>query len=198
MAVLKIKTEMKCKICSSEHADTINAMIEKNARDKGKAGGYNQDKLIDEAQRNLGIKLTKDNLGIHGKKHIRLTDDSDEQYQHQMSMQMGGRALELATKEFGEGWEDRVLTNDEMLTFVRIAAQHDMILRMQAGEKTGVTVDQGLKAVDSGTRRRSSESEDAMRKGIGMALQAHFTQKALPSGDLPIIEHEPVDADDDS
>jgi len=192
MPILATKTELKCKLCSHPLRDDIDALIEKRSKRE-----INLAQLLEKLAGDLEVdNPTKENVQTHLRKHCRIVTEEEYAAEGQHAEALKTRIAEICEKEFGSGWQDRILTNDEYLTFVRICSQWDMWLRVQSGEKTGATIDHGLKAVGEGTKRKHSEAEDAMKKGIGAALEA-FAQQSIGRGpDRPALNAGEFDRDE--
>ena len=172
MPVLATKTEEKCKFCQSPDRVEIDAILERR---------HLKQLTIPQALAEIA-KLdvenpNYDNMRLHFSKHCEFLTPSQYEAAQRKEMeqeQTSGLAeeiLAMCDKEFGDGWQSRPLTNDEFLLFTRICSQHDMLLRIRRGEKTGATIDHGLKSVGEGTRRKHNESEEEMRINIGNALE---------------------------
>lgn len=181
MPILATKTELKCKLCSHPEREVIDRYIEQRSRRE-----INLEQLLEKLRGLEVTNPTKENVTLHLRKHCRIVTAEEAQAEAAAKEELGSRALEMCEREFGPGWQERVLTADEFLTLTRIASQHDIALRMSRGEKTGATIDHGLKAVGETTRRRFNESESDMKKGVVEALQM-FGQAALKSADRPAL-----------
>lgn len=170
MPSIAIRTEEKCKFCNQECRPEIDAILERR---------HLKQLTIPEALAEiaaLGVPSPNyDNMRLHWQKHCEyLTAAAMEKRMIIEEHKEGDLATEIlimCDREFGEGWQSRPLSNDEFLLFTRICSQHDMLLRIRRGEKTGATIDHGLKSVGEGTRRKHNESEEEMRTNIGAALE---------------------------
>lgn len=171
MPILATKTELKCKLCSHPERTEIDRLIELRSRRE-----LNLEGLLAKMRELQVTNPTKENVTLHLRKHCQIVTEEEFEAQQKQKADLTTKVAEICEKEFGAGWQDRILTNDEYLIFVRICSQYDLWLKVQNGEKTGATIDHGLKAVGEGTKRKSSEAEDEMKKGIGHALQAFAEQ----------------------
>lgn len=194
MPYLQTKTEPKCKLCTHPEREAAEAII-----------AQQQERKITQADclaalAELGVENpTRDNIILHRKKHCQLVTAQEMEAHKKLMGEHESKALDMCDKQFGEGWQDRILTNDEYLTLLRIASQHDLVLKMQRGEKTGVTVDHGLKSVGEGTKRKQTEAESEMKLAMAHALESYASEHsrpALPPGVPEIIEGEVIDDPD--
>ena len=202
MPILQTKVELKCKLCSHAERIRIDEQIERRSKRE-----INLEQLL-AYLRELGVKNpTKENVTLHLRRHCRIVTAEEAEAEAATKEAVSGRALEMCEKEFGPGWQERVLTADEFLILTRIASQHDIAVRMAAGEKTGATIDHGLKAVGETTRRRFNEAETDMKRGITKALELALAggreRKALNAGviDAEVVEEaeiEPVPDHDEN
>lgn len=190
MPILATKTELKCKLCSHAERPAIDEQIERRSKRE-----INLEQLLEKLRGFGVVNPTKENVTLHLRKHCRIVTAEEAQAEAATKEALGSRALEMCEKEFGPGWQERVLTADEFLILTRIASQHDIYVRMSQGEKTGATIDHGLKAVGETTRRRFNEAETDMKRGVVKALQA-FGQAALSNTQRPALNAGEFDRDE--
>lgn len=186
MKVVETQSVQRCKLCSHESRTEIDQILLK--RSLGEAddeGRWNIERVL-KALGELGVtNPTKENVTIHWRKHCEAVSEEVVQEREEAKEAVAARSMAMADEALGVGWRERVLSPDEYLILVRIAAQHDLALRMASGERTGATIDHGLKSVGEVTKRKSSEALDDVRKGIGAAVEQYVraqTPLALPIG----------------
>jgi len=169
LVVIPTRTEEKCKFCQHEaRPDIDDILLERHEGKLTIAESLAKIALLDVPNPNY------DNMRLHFKKHCEVLSETqlaERDANEGKVSDLAQEILNMCNKEFGEGWESRPLTNDEFLLFTRICSQHDMLLRIRRGEKTGATIDHGLKSVGEGTRRKHNESEEEMKNSIGAALE---------------------------
>jgi hypothetical protein len=207
VAVLAIQTAPRCKLCQHARRQEIDALLERRSNgESDDTGRFNLQRILDI----LGSpefevpNPTKENVTVHWSKHCEKVEQGQVDEQEEKKKALSTRALAMCEEEFGVDWQDRVLTNDEYLVFVRICAQYDLSQKILAGEKTGATIDHGIKSVGESTKRKSNEALDEIRKGMGLALQAVAQRElesgqrpALPAGVPEIIDAEPEEEEDE-
>jgi hypothetical protein len=201
VAVLAIQSAPRCKLCQHAKRSEIDALLERRSNgESDETGRFNLQRILDI----LGspefdvTNPTKENVTVHWRKHCEKVEQGQVDEMQEKKQELSTRALAMCEAEFGVDWQDRVLSNDEYLIFVRICAQYDLSQKILAGEKTGATIDHGIKSVGESTKRKSNEALDEIRKGMGQALQAvaqrelGISRPALPAGVPDIIEAEPL------
>lgn len=183
MAVVASRTVATCKICKSPHRQTVDALLERRSnREKGVNEEYVKAQMLE-----LGfVNPTTENLKTHWRKHCEVISDQQEEER--------GRVLDEALRRFAEG--ERI-SDDELLELIKFCGYYDLAKRVEAGEMTGVTIDQALKAVAEKTKRRHNEEAANLMRGVGGAIAAAFGGPKPVAG-ATVLEIEPSDEAEDA
>lgn len=168
MAVRQIRDEKRCKICASPDRSEIDSLLELRSK-----GGKLDDVRVNgdyvlKRMGELGIRNpTVDNIKLHWKNHCEMVDDA-------LGEQLDGAAERaLAALEAGE-----TVNPDAVLQRVLALGAAELEEKARNGQKTGIGIDHILKAVDSMTRRSTSQSQNELLRELGGGISLVF-KKAI-------------------
>ena len=190
---VQIKTEPRCKICSSPHRAEIEDLLcirsdRATAWVEGKEQKVTAELLEEMAPRKWGITLNRVNMKRHLANHFRKGSPAD---MAGIKFEGGGEvARQMNAGELVHVAADEAL--DEVIDI-------GMALIREKPEK--VTVDHLLKAIGEKTKRKSDESRDKLLEGLGAAIAASagatkaVAEKLPDPSPPPAIEPVVVDAE---
>lgn len=174
MAVLPLKTEPKCKLCSHPNRGEIDALLEKrsNGESDDKGRRFNADYVL-EILAGWGVKNpTLENIKNHWQKHCEVVSATEaaevENALSELNQEM------LAILDESDGTVDADLKALWKLGMKRLRGK---ILR---GEDPGVTLDHQLKASAELTKRAHNESTRELLGTLGAGLAAALSQPPQP------------------
>lgn len=177
MAVLAKHTELRCKLCASEHRAQIDALLERRSkRERDEEGNaINLDYVLVELAR-LGVENPNaDNVKNHWKKHCEYVSEAEVAEQQE--------AVEGMVEKMNSG-ELEFADADAALDWIITQGVTEAEAKLRLGGKVGITIDQVLKAIDSKTRRKQNEAQGELLRGLGGALGA-WAGKTLDAGAQP-------------
>ena len=193
--IRQLKTENRCKICSSPHRKEIEDLIlRRSDRIKADDGSkVNLDYLL-AAMAQYGIENpTAENVKGHWKNHIEKVPAEE--------VAADIEVIEAAVQEMESGnfsFEDL----DEGLRFFFTVGIRNLRRKIAAGEDPGITHDHLLKTAGEITKRRTNDAQAELMKALGGGIERVFT-KALGGDDEPkqiegaeVIDVEPVTVDE--
>lgn len=188
MAVLAVKTELKCKLCKHPEREQIDLLLEMRSNGQKDAAGVrvNADYVI-ERLREMGVENPNlDNLKIHWRKHCEVVK---EETKETLTEQRDQAVEELIARA-------KEMTLDELMEWVARQGVHEAMLRELLEGKSGVTLDHAMKAVDTITRRKQENGQRKFFEALGGGIARALTggQKALPEGE--VIEAEPAEIEE--
>lgn len=154
-----IKTEPRCKICTSPHRGEIEDLIALQQRRGSLDDGtrVTMDYIKALAPERWGFRLNDPNLTTHGTKHFKAGDPQVLANRHEdakLQLQEQARRGEI----------DRVAADDYLEQVIGIAAA-----KIKA-DPNSVTVDHGLKAVAELTKRKSDDAQQRQFELAGLGL----------------------------
>lgn len=160
--VLRTKTEPRCKICMSPHRIAIEKLIimRSNQEDNTDGQRVTRQYIMDFAQKEWGLYLTRENIDTHSEKHLGFK-----------------QAMEKTKRELGRQ-SDKLL---QMTVLTEILADLDVdraldeviargIKNMREEDGASITVDHLLKAIDSKKKHSSSSPVDALVDAAARAM----------------------------
>ncbi len=180
MAVRAIKTVTLCRICSADKRPEIDALLEK--RSKSEKIGEKRVTLeyVQAAAAEWGVAdLSKQTVTGHWKNHCEVIGDK------------AAEAIDTAAvekiKRLMQGDDGAKLDADEVLDWIVAIGAAELEEKIKQGQRSGVTPDMMLKAIDAKTRRGHAEAQSDLLRGLGGGIAAYFS-KALPGQVQPAIE----------
>lgn len=201
MAVVPVvlDTVLRCKICASPERATIDRLIA-----EWKSRLLTKAELL-EKMGELGIVNPNiDNVKLHTgttakPKHVRFDDSS--------KAAKNAEDEAAAKQKILDGLQERIASGEKLdanmvLDTIIAHGMADLELRVAGGEKSGVTIDQVLKAVGEKTKRKHSETQDqllhALTGGISLAFKTLDKGEQLPALNAGEFDAEEVvvEADD--
>lgn len=190
MAVLPIKTEKRCKLCSHPNRPDIDVLLEKRSNGESDENGrrFNEE-YVKEILSGWGVENpTLDNLKNHWKKHCQVVSSEEAE---EAAAELNDLSKEmLAVLEESDGSLDGDLRAVFRIGIGRIKGR---ILR---GEDPGVTLDHALKASAELTKRSHNEAQRELLGTLAGGLAAALAPPVQPrqiSG-AEVIDVEAVEA----
>jgi hypothetical protein len=183
--VLAKKTELRCKLCRHERRAEIDALLElRSLRRKDEAGVLVTLAVVLAQLAEWGVENpTEDNVKGHWKNHC-------EQVSEQQVADDTAQREDIIAKLLA-GELDHVNV-DEYLRLIVSVNHYELVERVKKGEKTGVTIDHSLKAIDGLTKRRHSDATADLFRAIGgavaQAVGGGKVQGELTAADEDVIE----------
>ena len=189
MAVLALKTEPKCKLCSHPNRAEIDVLLEKRSKgefdDKGRR--FNADYVLEILGGWGVVNPTLENLKNHWKKHCELVSAEEAE---QVASQLSELNAEmLAILDESDGTVDADLRAMFKLGMKRIRG------KILSGNDPGVTPEMSLKAAGELTKRAHNESTrellGTLAGGLALALAQPQQPKQIEGAE--VIDVEPVE-----
>lgn len=186
MAVRQVKTEKRCKLCQSSHRSGIDALLELRSQGLDGADGKRvTEAVVIAACVEWGVlNPTKDNLTAHWRRHCERIDE-------EIAVKID-EAVEASLAKLDSGTS---VDPDYALDRVITVAMAEMEERIAQGQRSGVTVDMALKAIEAKTRRGHAESQSELLRALGGGIEDVF-KKALggdkPKAELPVVVEDAV------
>jgi hypothetical protein len=189
MAVLPIKHEPKCKLCSHDRRPDIDAILELRSN-LGVDDGGNRVNLVYVLERFAEwgvVNPTADNVKNHWRKHCQVINSEA------MEAAQSAALVELERMD-REGVHVDVNRDLDWMWGIGLAEIRGRVAR---GEKSGITPDMLMKVAAEKTRRQHNESQDELLKALTGGVAEAFTQlgrgpKALP---IPVEVIEAVEVE---
>jgi len=183
VAVVPIKTELRCKICKSDFRTEIDTLLEQRSNRESDADGNRVNlQYVQEKMTYFGVENpTLDNINAHWKKHCEV--GSAEAVVSAQSAQLDALETLLAGGEHAN-------LDEALRTIVTLGVAG--FREKVAKGMNPITVDHVLKAAAELTRRSHNEAQHdlltSLIGGIGQALTPGKTPKQIESAE--IIDYE--------
>jgi len=166
VAVLAVKTEPKCKICTSPAREEIDLVIERRSN---REAGINLDYVL-KFMEGCGLpNPVADNVTNHWKKHCVKTNSEGVAKAQEVA------AVALSAIAAGKGDPLRV---DDVLDRTIAIGMAEIEARLAAGKASGISPDIILRAVQEKTRRAHNETQSDLLAALGGGIAAALGQAA--------------------
>jgi hypothetical protein len=182
--IRQVKTERRCKLCQSTHRSEIDQLLLLRSQSGKLDDGtrVNGEYVITRCAE-LGIQNpTKENITGHWKNHCEVIDDE--------AAKAIDQAVDATLAKLQPG---AVVDADAALDRIIAVGVAEIEERVAQGQRSGIGVDQVLKAIDSKTRRGASEAQSELLRELGGGIAAAFK---IAAGSPPKQLDEPaIDAE---
>lgn len=205
MPLVVVKSEPKCKFCSSPYRDKIDEELALRSKLKGAPDEdgvkHDQDYILDYFAK-LGVENPNmDNVRSHWgneKKHSYFSHDA--KVVHTEAIAAATREqLEMVKKLLPE-WPDKAPTPEQLLELQRALFPFELMQKIRDGKPLGITWDQLDRGLNTATRRKSDEQAAGLIASLAGAIEesARTAGKAIDAAigekdELPIIDAEIVE-----
>jgi len=181
MAVLALKTEPKCKLCTHPARAEIDALIERRSNRETMEDGtrVNIEYIIAEFEKMGVVNPTGDNVKNHWLKHCSRTSET--------TVVATQKAASEALIKILSG-EVTVDVNRDLDRLWAIGLA-EIEARIATGERSGITPDVLLRVAQEKTRRAHNETQSELLNMLGTGLAAAFKPAAKQ------IEEATIDAE---
>lgn len=161
------KTELKCKLCRHANRREIDdLLLKRSRREKDEGGRLINLEYVLAALRGLGVQNpTEDNIKNHWRKHVQVVSAEVVEKQEE------NRRSAVA--------DDSPVDVDAVLDRIVKAGMSDLETLMAETEKSGVTVDQVLKATQIKTQRKQDEAAKKLIGGLAGAIGGAIAGRML-------------------
>ena len=180
---VQIKTEMRCKICTSEHRSEIEDILAIRS-----AGGTlpdgtrpTEEWIFSVAEERWGFKLNRNNIGTHFRKHFKAGDPAA----------MESVAVDVRTKLEG-------LIRDAGIPHIAAEVFLEGLVgigyQKMLADPSSVTIDQALKAVAELTKRKHEETTANLMVALGQSVQTAIGKIPdpdplnVPPGEIEVVD----------
>jgi len=186
MAVVAIKTEPRCKLCTHPQRSDIDALLERRSRgdldDKGNR--INQEYVI-KVFAEWGVKNpTKENLTTHFGKHCEVLEDEAAVERE--------KELDEIHQEMLDALDNSDGSIDGDLEAIRKVGMRRIRKLVLEGRDPGITNDHLLKAVAEQTKRSSNDAARSLlgqlAGGMVQALATRQEPRQLPAAEVIDVE----------
>jgi hypothetical protein len=183
MPVVAIRTELKCKICASEHREAVDALLGQWAEKKLVGGERITHNTILAAMSEMGFENPNPtNIKGHWKNHCEFVTAQQLADRERADKLDIVRRLEQAQEAADiEGDLDKLWN----------LGMSEVEKRIANGERSGVTVDHLMKISAEKTRRGLNEAQADLLKAIGGGIEAALGQPP----EIPALEEAIEDAE---
>lgn len=202
MAVLQIKTEARCKICSHPRRADIEVLLEhrSNRESIDEQGIVVTDGGTKVTADYVLAKLkewdlknpTRDNIVLHWKKHCSLIDEAQAMHLDELQASVAAEKQKIFVRILGQDRRNKTPTVDEVLEVNRAIYIYEQEERARLGLPSGLTHDHFHKGADTTTKRKQEDAMSAflgsLGEGLGKALVQGPQQKELPAGEEVVVE----------
>lgn len=198
MAVIALITERRCKLCSHESRDAIDALLEiRSNRGTDDAGVVvNLDYVLNQL-RLWGVENpTRENISVHWRKHCQVVKGDVGEV---IASAQGNAVADLLAILDSEEYSDNMDGQLERLWDLGFA---EIRRRIASGQTSGITVDQLRWVAGERTRRAHNETQGDLLRWIGLGIADAVSRpsvvSARPVPELPQPEGVPgeVEAED--
>lgn len=170
------KTELRCKLCAHSHRTQIDDLLLKRSTrqlDEHTGQAINEVYVL-AALAGFGVQNpTPDNIKNHWRKHVTVIGADVVEKQEE--------AREVALLD------DSPVNVDSVLDRIVKLGQSDLEVLLQATGKSGITVDQTLKALTLKSQRKQDEAARKLIGGIAGAIGGALAKKMLSPA--PTVKH---------
>lgn len=174
-----LKTEPKCKICSSPHRGEIEDLLAIRSDgasiqlEDGTERRVTEEYIFGIAQERWGFRLNRNNIGTHFSKHFQKGNPAVLKQAH-------SDAAEELIERIKRG-EIPKKTPEELLDLII-----GLAFEKAAFDPRSVTLDHGLKAVAEKTKRKQNDAQDELLAALGRSIEKSVDR-------IPLPEPRPVD-----
>jgi hypothetical protein len=195
----QVRVEPKCKVCRSEVQSSVDNWIGKRKARHRIAGPDSERVSWKTVEKMTGVLMPEGTPSItairrHASSHIRVVVEGVEEPTDKgptIAAEAKAERESLVQAILARVQEGDPISSDEALDFVVQLGVSELATKVADGRQT-VSLEQLLKAIDSKTRRKSNESEDALLQAITGGIGAAFSgalrsqpgYKELPQADV--------------
>lgn len=180
MSVFAIRHAPRCKFCRHPRITEVNLVLERWSTRR-----LSREEATTELEA-LGVENPAGGDGWKkhwsSKGHYFYESPDEARARAEKDERVAEERAQLAETIFvrilGEDWREQTPTPEQYLELVRALSVHDLFLSVKEGERVGITVDQGLKSIGEGTKRKQNEATGILLRGVADGLSQVFT-KAL-------------------
>lgn len=175
MAVLPLKSEPKCKICSSPHRVELDDLLEIRSKRGDLDGQRVNEAFVVEKMIGFGIpNPNSDNIRVHWRKHCRVIEDE--------VVEQAQAALVVRLQEMQENGVEVDINKD--LDLMWAIGMTELQERIARGDRSGISPEMLLKIAAEKTRRSHNETQDklmgVLAGGIAHAISGGKNVIELP------------------
>lgn len=169
MAVIALKTEQRCKLCTHPQRPLIDSLLEQRSdRSKDSTGTLVNGEYVQEKLKELGVpNPTRENMSVHWRKHCqKVTGQTGEEMGEEQAQALEELLAILDSDEYPD-------TMDGSLQRLFALGMAEIGLRIRRGLPSGISPDQLKWVAGELTRRHHNETQadllQALADGMGHA-----------------------------
>ena len=176
-------TERRCKICrDANRVDVDRLLIMRSRRESDDEGNrVNLEYIQAYALAKWGLELTKENIVVHFKKHVKYQENLDK------VARRVGRESDKMMKTAVLQEVARGISNDDVLKEIIVSGLENM----RSASGATVSVDHVLKAIDMQMKKSTSAAMDALvdaaAQAVGVCVDV-VRDKTAPTVEMEIVD----------